>query len=145
MTSDGMVPFLAPLSAHEMHTLAPFPRTVLRWDSRLSLAISTVGLLAAPLEADLTGLPAAFIRGAAVVLLPYAVAGLVVSGLNRAPRAALWSLAGFNGAWALATLLLSRAFTPTLAGVGLLAANVLLPAAVGTVLAKAVRAELVSP
>jgi hypothetical protein len=146
MTCEGMVLMEAPLSAHEMHTLAPLPRTVLRWDARLSLIISAVGLVAAPLEADLTGLPVALILGAAIALLPYGLAGEAVSRVNRVPRAAVLALAGFNGAWALVTVLLSRSFIPTALGVGLLAANVLLPGAVGAVLAKAAaRHELVSP
>lgn len=145
MTPEGMVAFCASLSAREMHTLSPFSRAVLRWDARSSLVISAVGLVAAPLEADLTGLPAALIRGAAIALLPYGVAGVVVSEVGRVPRAVVLALAGFNGLWALATLLWSRSLGPTLMGAGLLAANVLLPATVSAVLAKGRTRELVSP
>ncbi len=51
--------------------------------------------------------------------------------------AAVLGLAIFNGAWSLTTLLLSRSLAPSLVGVGLLSANVLLPAAVSVVLASA--------
>lgn len=129
-----------------MHTLAPFPRAVLRWDARLSLVISAVGLVAAPLEAGLTGLPSALIRGAAIALLPYAVVGMVASQRPQVSRVVVLGLAGFNGAWALSTAVLARSLSPTLVGVSLLAANVLLPAAVGAVLAKSARVpELVRP
>ena len=140
-----MVPFCAALSAREMHTLAPFARTVLLWDASLSLVISAVGLFAAPLEADLTGLPVALIRGAAIALLPYAVVGVVVSRVSRVPRAVVLALSAFNGAWALSAVVVSPSLSPTLVGVGLLAANVLMPAAVGVVLAKGRGPQLVSP
>lgn len=126
--------------------LAPFPRTVLRWDSLLSFVIAAVGLAAAPFEAELSGLPVGLIRGAALALLPYAVVGLVVSSRCRVERAAVLGLAILNGTWSLMTLLLSRSLAPSLVGVGLLSANVLLPAAVSVVLASAVRRpELVRP
>lgn len=119
--------------------LAPVPRTVLRWDSLLSFAIVAAGLTAAPFEAELSGLPVGLIRGAALALLPYAVVGVVVSSRRCVERAAVLGLAIFNGAWSLTTLLLSRSLAPSLVGVGLLSANVLLPAAVSVVLASAVR------
>ncbi len=121
-----------------MH-LAPLPRMVLRWDSLLSFVIVAAGLLAAPVEAELSGLPVGLIRGAALALLPYAVVGVVVSSRRRVERAAVLGLAIFNGAWSLMTLLLSWSLAPSLVGVGLLSANVLLPAAVSVVLASAVR------
>lgn len=128
-----------------MH-LAPFPRTVLRWDSVLSFVIAAVGLTAAPFEAEFSGLPVGLIRGAALALLPYAVVGVVVSSRRRVDRAAVLGLALFNGSWSLLTLLLARSLMPSLAGVALLTANVLLPATVGAVLASAVRRpDLVSP
>ncbi|MER2562675.1 MAG: hypothetical protein ABTQ32_18255 [Myxococcaceae bacterium] len=126
--------------------LAPLPRMVLRWDSLLSFVIVAAGLLAAPVEAELSGLPVGLIRGAALALLPYAVVGVVVSSRRRVERAAVLGLAIFNGAWSLMTLLLSWSLAPSLVGVGLLSANVLLPAAVSVVLASAVRRpELVRP
>lgn len=126
--------------------LAPFPRTVLRWDSLLSFVIAAVGLAAAPFEAELSGLPVGLIRGAALALLPYAVMGVVVSSRRRVERVSVVGLAIFNGAWSMVTLQLSGSLSPSLVGVGLLSANVLLPAAVSVVLASAVRRpELVRP
>lgn len=128
-----------------MH-LAPLPRTVLLWDSLLSFVIITAGLMAAPFEAELSGLPVGLIRGAALALVPYAVMGVVVSSRRRVERVSVVALATFNGAWSLVTLLLSRSLSPSLVGVGLLSANVLLPAAVSVVLASAVRRpQLVRP
>lgn len=77
----------------------PFLRLVLLGDA---IASGATGLLmfagAAPL-AGLLELPEVVLRGAGLVLLPYAVAVAIIGLRRTAPRFALWAIIAINALW----------------------------------------------
>jgi len=97
---------------------SPFLRRVLLLDAAASGATALLVTAAAGLLEGLLGLPAALLRGAGLVLVPY-VAFVVFTGTREAiPRAAVWAIVAANAAWAIASILLlmSGLVAPTLLG-----------------------------
>jgi hypothetical protein len=84
----------------------PSLRRALAADAAVSGAAALLMLLAAPLLAGLTLLPAGLLRGAGLVLVPF-VAWLVwLAAQSRPPRRAVMAVIVINALWVAASLLL---------------------------------------
>jgi hypothetical protein len=97
---------------------ATFLRRVLLLDAAASGATALLVIAAAGLLEGLLGLPAALLRGAGLVLVPY-VAFVVFTATREAiPRSAVWAIIAANAVWAIASglLLVSGLVAPTLLG-----------------------------
>ena len=95
-----------------------FLRCALLLDAAASGATALLVIVAAGLLDGLLGLPAALLRGAGLVLVPY-VAFVIYAGTREAiPRPAVWTIIAANALWAFASvlLLLSGLVAPTLLG-----------------------------
>ena len=95
-----------------------FLRRALLLDAAASGATALLVIVAAGLLEGLLGLPAALLRGAGLVLVPY-VAFVIYAGTREAiPRPAVWTIITANALWAFASvlLLLSGLVAPTLLG-----------------------------
>ncbi len=96
---------------------SPFLRNALLIDAVASGGTGLLMIAGAGLLEGLLGLPAALLRGAGLVLVPY-VAFVVWTG-TREPisGAAVWAIIVANAAWAVASVfLLIGSLTPTLLG-----------------------------
>ncbi len=111
-------------------------RTVLRADAYLALALGGTGALTASLQAAWTALPPGLHLGASLLLCAYAGAAYWASRPGGSPHALRVGLVWFNVAWALAALglALGDVVTPSVLGLALLAAHVVLPGGVAAVL-----------
>lgn len=83
-----------------------FLRRVLAVDAASSAAAGLLMLAAAGSLSPLSGLPAPLLRGAGLVLLPYAALVAWMSVRPRVPRPAVWAVAAANAIWAADSLLL---------------------------------------
>jgi hypothetical protein len=95
-----------------------FLRRALLLDAAASGATALLVIVAAGFLDGLLGLPAALLRGAGLVLLPY-VAFVIYAGTREIiPPPAVWTIIAANALWALASvlLLLSGLVAPTLLG-----------------------------
>lgn len=95
-----------------------FLRRALLLDAIASGATALLVIVAAGFLDGLLGLPAALLRGAGLVLVPY-VAFVIYAGTREMiSRPAVWSIITANALWALASilLLLSGLVAPTLLG-----------------------------
>ena len=95
-----------------------FLRRALLLDAVASGATALLAIVAAGFLEGLLGLPAALLRGAGLVLLPY-VAFVIFAGTREAiSRSAVWAIIIANGLWALASVLLlfSGLVAPTILG-----------------------------
>jgi hypothetical protein len=95
-----------------------FLRRALLLDAAASGATALLLIVAAGLLEGLLGLPAALLRGAGLVLVPY-VAFVIYAGTREAiPRPAVWTIVTANALWAFASvlLLMSGLAAPTLLG-----------------------------
>lgn len=117
----------------------PGSAALLRWalvaDAAVSAACGLLMLLGAEPLAALLGLPAALLRGAGLVLLPYAAFLAWLQGRNPVPRAAVRAVIACNLLWA-ADCVLLLAFGP-FAPTGLGVAFVVVQAAAVLALAEA--------
>lgn len=98
---------------------APFLRQALLADAVTSAACALLVLVAAgPLERIL-GLPAALLRGAGLVLLPYVALLAALALRETLPRAVVWAVIAANALWAVESVLLlvSGWVEPTRAGI----------------------------
>jgi hypothetical protein len=110
-----------------------FLRGALLLDAVASGATALLVLLATGILADLLAVPAALLRGAGLVLVPY-VAFVAYLGLREsAPRAAVWAVILANAFWAIASLLLlvSGWIAPTALGYAFIIAQALIVALFG--------------
>jgi hypothetical protein len=96
---------------------SPFLRNALLIDAVASGGTGLLMIAGASLLEGLLGLPAALLRGAGLVLVPY-VAFVVWAGTREPiPGAAVWTIIAANAAWAIASaFLLMGSLTPTLLG-----------------------------
>ena len=96
---------------------SPFLRNALLIDAVASGGTGLLMIAGAGLLEGLLGLPAALLRGAGLVLVPY-VAFVVWTGTREPiPGAAVWAIIAANAAWAIASaFLLMGSLTPTLLG-----------------------------
>ena len=96
---------------------SPFLRNALLIDAVASGGTGLLMIAGAGLLEGLLGLPAALLRGAGLVLVPY-VAFVVWTGTREPiPGAAVWAIIVANAAWAIASVfLLIGSLTPTLLG-----------------------------
>ncbi len=118
-----------------------FLRRVLLADA---LASGATGLLAVAVPlSGLLGLPPGLLRGAGLILLPYAalVAWLAVRGAPP-PRWAVWAVVGINACWAVDSLLLlvSGWVAPTGLGIAFVVMQALVVAGFAVLQAMALRA-----
>lgn len=119
-----------------------FLRRVLLVDA---VASGATGMLAAAVPlSGLLGLPAGLLRGAGLVLLPYA--GLIAwLALRRAmpPRWAVWGVVAINATWAADSvlLLLTGWVAPTALGLAFVLAQALVVAGLALLQAMAVRSH----
>lgn len=109
---------------------APFLRQALLADAVTSAACALLVLVAAgPLERIL-GLPAALLRGAGLVLLPYVALLAALALRETLPRAVVWAVIAANALWAVESVLLlvSGWVEPTRAGIAFVLAQAIVVA-----------------
>lgn len=96
--------------------LSPFLRRVLLADAVMSGAAGLLMVLGAGLLPELLDLPAALLRTAGVILLPYAA--FVVYVANRSQRPMVWAVILINALWTIdsVVLLLSGWIAPNALG-----------------------------
>ena len=107
--------------ANAIDQSSTFLRRALLLDAAASGATALLAIAGAGFLEGLLGLPAALLRGAGLVLVPY-VAFAIYAGTREAiPRPAVWVIIAANALWALASvlLLLSGLVAPTLLGYAL--------------------------
>jgi hypothetical protein len=104
---------------------APFLRQALLADAVTSAACAVLLIAAAGFLEGLLGLPAALLRGAGLMLLPFVAFLVVLASRENVPRAAVWAVIGANAFWAIesAILLVSGWVDPTPAGIAFVIAQ----------------------
>src|SRR5262245_65116789 len=90
------------MSAHSSH----FLRRALMLDAIASGATAVLVIGAAGVIDALLGLPAALLRGAGLLLVPYVAFVVFVATRPRIEPAAVWVIIACNALWALASFLL---------------------------------------
>jgi hypothetical protein len=111
---------------------SPFLRNALLVDATASGATALLMIAGAGMLDGLLGLPAALLRGAGLVLVPY-VAFVVWAG-TRTPiqSGAVWAIIVANAAWAIASIALLVGFlTPTPLGTAFVIGQALVVALLG--------------
>ena len=110
-----------------------FLRRALLLDAAASGATALLAIAAAGLLEGLLGLPAALLRGAGLVLVPY-VAFVIYAGTREAvSRPAVWTIIAANVLWAVASalLLVSGLVAPTALGYAFVIGQALVVALLG--------------
>jgi len=110
-----------------------FLRRALLLDAAASGATALLAIAAAGLLEGLLGLPAALLRGAGLVLVPY-VAFVTYAGTREAvSRPAVWTIIAANVLWAVASalLLVSGLVAPTALGYAFVIGQALVVALLG--------------
>jgi hypothetical protein len=110
-----------------------FLRRALLVDALASGATGLLLIAGAGLLEGLLGLPAALLRGAGLVLVPY-VAFVILTGTRASiPQAAVWAIIAANAAWAAASglLLVSGWVAPTAPGYAFVIAQAVVVALLG--------------
>ena len=82
------------------HDPVRFLRTVLAADAVSAGAMGLLLLVAPPMLLELLGLPGWLTRGAGLALLPFAALAAWTASRATPPRAAVWTIAVLNAAWA---------------------------------------------
>jgi hypothetical protein len=110
-----------------------FLRRALVLDAVASGATALLVIAAAGLIDGLLGLPAALLRGAGLVLVPYVAFVVFVATRARIEPAAVWVIIACNALWAVASflLLLSGQLAPTGLGIAFVAAQAIVVALLG--------------
>ncbi|HEY0735948.1 MAG TPA: hypothetical protein VGD69_13630 [Herpetosiphonaceae bacterium] len=85
--------------------MSPFLRRVLLADALVSGATGLLMLLGAGLLTDMLDLPAALLRTAGLILLPYALFVVYVA-TRSSQRAAVWAVILINALWAVDSIVL---------------------------------------
>jgi hypothetical protein len=100
---------------------APLLRQALLSDAVTSAACALLMLLGAGFLETLLGLPAILLRGAGIVLLPFAAWVWILGLRDELKRSTVWAVVAVNAAWAADSLLLlaSGLVQPTAAGYAL--------------------------
>jgi hypothetical protein len=111
-----------------------FLRRVLLADAAASLAIGAMGALGAGALAGLLGLPVPLLRGAGLVLLPWAALVAWLAYRPAMPRRAVWAVLMLNVIWVVDSLLLliSGLVAPTALGTTFVLAQAAAVAALAT-------------
>ncbi|KUL97291.1 hypothetical protein DK26_00995 [Bosea sp. WAO] len=109
-----------------------FLRNVLALDAAACAATGLLLSLGAGALAGLLGLPAEFLRGAGLVLLPCAAALAFLASRARLPRLAVYAVIGINILWVADSILVLVAdwFQPTTLGVAFVLAQAAIVAVV---------------
>jgi len=110
-----------------------FLRRALVLDAVASGATALLVIAAAGRIDGLLGLPAALLRGAGLVLVPYVAFVMFVATRARIEPAAVWVIIASNALWALASfaVLLSGQLAPTGLGIAFVAAQAIIVALLG--------------
>ena len=110
-----------------------FLRRALVLDAVASGATALLVIAAAGHIDGLLGLPAALLRGAGLVLVPYVAFVVFVATRARIEPAAVWVIIASNALWALASfaVLLSGRLAPTGLGIAFVAAQAIIVALLG--------------
>lgn len=108
-----------------------FLHRILLADAATSGAMGLLLTVAAGPLSTWLGLPAVFLRGAGLVLLPFAAAVVFVATRARMPRPLVWAVVAMNALWVLqsAILLASGTVEPSLLGFVFVIAQALVVAA----------------
>ena len=115
-------------AANVMNPSSPvFLRGALLLDAVASGATALLVLAAGGILADLLAIPAALLRGAGLVLIPYVAFVAYLGMREHAPRTAIWAVITANALWAAASLLLlvSGWIAPTMLGYAFVIAQAL--------------------
>jgi hypothetical protein len=110
-----------------------FLRRALTLDAVASGATALLVIGAAGLLDGLLGLPAALLRGAGLVLVPYVAFVIYACTREAIPRAAVWVIIAANALWAAAStlLLLSGWVAPSVLGYAFVIAQAVVVALLG--------------
>ena len=124
-----------------------FLRYALLGDALASGATGLLTLAGAGFLADPLGLPTGLLRGAGLVLLPYAGFVAWLGTRERPARGAVWAVAAINGLWAVDSLVLlaSGWVAPTGLGVAFVLAQALVVAGFAAAQAYGLRASAPHP
>lgn len=123
-----------------------FLRRALLLDAAASGATALLAIAAAGLLEGLLGLPAALLRWAGLVLLPY-VAFVVYAGTREdVSRSAVWAVIAANALWAVASalLLMSGWVAPTALGYAFVIGQALVVALLGELEYMGLRRQMVA-
>jgi hypothetical protein len=113
---------------------SPFLRNALLVDAAASGATGLLMIAGAGLLEGLLGLPAALLRGAGIVLVPYVAFVLWAGTRSHIPHGAVWAIIIANAAWAIASIfLLMGTLSPTLLGYVFVIGQALVVALLGEV------------
>jgi hypothetical protein len=95
-----------------------FLRRALLVDAAASGLTGALMLAGAGMLTDLLGLPAALLRGAGLVLVPYVAFVAIVAARARISTAAVWAVIACNAVWTVASvaLVIDGFVTPTALG-----------------------------
>ena len=95
-----------------------FLRRALLVDAAASGLTGALMLAGAGMLTDLLGLPAALLRGAGLVLVPYVAFVAIVAARARISAAAVWAVIACNAVWTVASvaLVIDGFVTPTALG-----------------------------
>jgi hypothetical protein len=112
---------------------ASFLRLVLLVDAGASGATGLLAVLGAGALAGLLGMPATFLRGAGLLLVPYVAFVAFVATRERLPRPAIWAIIACNALWAVASIapLASGILAPSALGYAFVTAQALIVALLG--------------
>lgn len=110
-----------------------FLRRALTLDAVASGATALLVIAAAGLLEGFLGLPAALLRGAGLVLVPYVAFVIWAATRETIPRPAVWTIIVANGLWAIASglLLVLGLVAPSLLGYAFVIAQAVVVAALG--------------
>jgi hypothetical protein len=110
-----------------------FLRRALMLDALASGATALLVIAAAGLLEGFLGLPAALLRGAGLVLIPYVAFVVYVGTREIISRPAVWTVIAANGLWAIASalLLVSGFVAPTALGYAFVIAQAVVVALLG--------------
>jgi hypothetical protein len=110
-----------------------FLRRALLVDAAASGLTGALMLAGAGMLTDLLGLPAALLRGAGLVLVPYVAFVAIVAARARISAAAVWAVIACNALWTVASvaLVIDGFVTPTALGTAFVIGQAVAVAALG--------------
>lgn len=118
-----------------------FLRRALLVDAAASGLTGALMLAGAGMLTDLLGLPAALLRGAGLVLIPYVAFVAIVAARTHISTAAVWAVIACNAVWTVASfaLVIDGFVTPTALGTAFVIGQAVAVAALGALQYAALR------
>jgi len=124
-----------------------FLRNVLLLDAASGIVGGLLFVLAAAPLAELLVMPAAFLRGAGALLLPFAAFVLWVAMRQPIPRKAVWLVVGLNAIWVVESvgLLIGDWIAPNTLGTAVVLAQAMAIAVIAELEIVGLRGRMVQP